>query len=142
MVTIGALSKKVGLPTKTIRFYEDIGLISSPKRLENGYRDYPESAIEELSLIKNVRDLGLPIPEIKKLMKGCENGDCEHAKGYMEKEITNYVTVLDEKIKQLQILRLQLKNLHNDVTQTKNWKGTTYCCNILKQLTVTKGGDI
>ena len=70
MVTIGELGKKTKLSTKTIRFYETIGLIQKPKRADNGYRMYPSETIDELSLIKNARDLGLPIAQIKKIDAG------------------------------------------------------------------------
>lgn len=142
-LTIGTLGKRVGLPAKTIRFYEDIGLISQPKRADNGYRVYEEKAVEELTLIKNARDLGLPIPEIKKLMVGCENGDCEHAKEYVEKEIGDYVEKLDKNIEQMQTLRTRLKSLGKHIDTNEDCNGTSYPCNILKQLTdVSKGGGI
>lgn len=135
MLTIGQLSKQVSLPTKTIRFYEEIGLISQPSRAENGYRIYPESSIEELSLIKNARDLGLPIPEIKKLMVGCIDGDCDHTKKYIQMEIREYMTQLDKKISELQSLQARLISLNKSIAKdTEN----AYCCNLLSQL---KGGE-
>lgn len=143
MLSIGNLGKQVGLPTKTIRFYEEIGLISKARRAENGYRVYSEKAIEELTLIKHARDLGLPIPEIRKLMIGCENGDCTHKREYVEKEIGDYITKLDEKIEQLQTLSTQLKSLKNNlVLNTANCDNKTYCCNILSQIeSLPKGGE-
>src|SRR5215469_8231510 len=108
MLRIGELAKQVGLPTKTIRFYEEIGLISQAQRAENGYRVYSESAVEELSLIKHARDLGLPIPEIRKLMIGCTDGNCDHTKEYVKKEVGDYLRILNQKIQQLQELKVQL----------------------------------
>lgn len=142
LLTIGNLSQKIGLPAKTIRFYEEIGLIDIPKRAENGYRIYSADAIEKLSLIKNARDMGLPIPEIRKLMKGCSDGNCSHTKEYVKEEIHEYLKVLDEKIQQMQILRQKLQDLKENIN-TDNCDNSGYCCNILKQISdeKVKGGE-
>lgn len=143
-LTIGNLSKSVGLSTKTIRYYEEINLITSAERSENGYRTYPNSAIEELQLIKSARDLGLPISEIKKLMKGCESGDCLHSGEYLDREISNYLKLLSGQL-------LQMTELKNKLTKLKHRLNTPeklcnanskYCCNILHQLVDDKGGEI
>lgn len=142
-LTIGNLAKKVGLPTKTIRFYEEIGLVDAPRRAENGYRIYTLDTVEKLSLIKNARDMGLPIPEIRKLMRGCVDGDCSHTKQYMQKEVHTYLHVLDEKIQQLEQLRQKLQNLEKNIVIGDNCDSTGYCCNILKQISdkEIKGGE-
>ncbi len=137
--TIGDLAKKVDLPAKTIRFYEEIGLIPKAERAENGYRIYPQEAVDELSLIKNARELGLPILEIKKLMLGCQDDNCEHTKEYISKEVGQYLQVLDQKIQQLQMLKGKLKSLKSALNINSD-SCEAYCCNILKQL-VTKGGE-
>lgn len=141
-LTIGELAKETGVPTKTIRFYESIGLIEEPERQENGYRVYPESRIEELTIIKNVRDLGLPIPQIKKLMRGCENGDCSHSGEYIDKEIAEYMGVLNTKINQLTHLKAQLQKLRKTVDACNGDHGGKYCCNVLGQIAeLEKGGE-
>lgn len=141
-LTIGELAKETGVPTKTIRFYESIGLIAQPERLENGYRAYPESRVEELTIIKNVRDLGLPIPQIKKLMQGCPDGDCSHSGEYIDKEIAEYTEVLNSKISQLSHLKTQLQKLRKNVAQCEGEHCGTYCCNVLGQIAeLSKGGE-
>ena len=49
---IGVLGKQTGLSTKTIRYYEDIGILPEPERTASGYRDYEEPALERLGFIK------------------------------------------------------------------------------------------
>lgn len=139
-LTIGQLGKHVGLPAKTIRFYEDIGLIASAKRAKNGYRLYSQSSKEELKLIKDARDLGLPITQIKKLMQGCGK-DCEHSKRQILTDIASYLTVVDEKVTQMQLLKVRLIALKHQVNFC-NPGSDTYRCNILKQLSdLSKGGE-
>lgn len=134
MLTIGRVEKQVGLPAKTIRFYEDIGLIARAKRLENGYRVYDPRQAEELQLIKYARDLGLPIVEIKKLMRGCDAGTCTHTQKYLESEIAAYTRLLDEKITQLKTLKQKLGALRGTIAGQNCKEKTAYCCNILQQL--------
>ena len=139
-LTIGQLARASGVPTKTIRFYEEIELIDKPERSENRYRTYSATSVEELSLIKNARDLGLPIPEIKKLMVGCENGDCEHSQQYVDREVGNYIGVLEQKISQLTHLKKQLQTLRTQWADGGSAKGP-YCCNVLGQIAhISKGG--
>ncbi len=134
MLTIGRVEKQVGLTAKTIRFYEDIGLIAPAKRLENGYRVYELRQAEELRLIKYARDLGLPIAQIRKLMRGCDDGNCAHTKHYLESEIAAYTRLLDEKITQLTTLKQKLGALRGTIAGNDCKEKTAYCCNILQQL--------
>ena len=49
-MNIGEASKQSGLPPKTIRYYEDRGLIAPPARAENGYRDYNDTDVPQATL--------------------------------------------------------------------------------------------
>jgi DNA-binding transcriptional MerR regulator len=63
-VNIGQVSKATGVSQRMIRHYEGIGLMPSPDRRDNGYRDYPPRSIERLRFIANARDLGFSVDEI------------------------------------------------------------------------------
>jgi len=128
--SIGQVAKITGLSAKTIRFYEEQGVIESPSREGNGYRFYSEENLEEIKLIKNARDLGLPLSEIKKLTVGCENGDCSHSKEYVQKTIEGYLGLLTERITQMEKLKSRLKKL---------MANGPYCCEILHQLSINDG---
>lgn len=70
----------VGITKKNIRFYEHEGLLS-PKRSENGYRDYTEEDVETLKKIKLLRSLSFPLEEIRRLQAGAltmEDGARRH----------------------------------------------------------------
>jgi MerR family transcriptional regulator, copper efflux regulator len=134
--TIGQVSNIVNLPTKTIRFYEDQKIISAVHRADNGYREYTDKAIEELTLIKYARGLGLPISEIKKLMIGCEHNNCEHSRQNVITSIDNYSRLLTERIRQLSTLQMKLQRLKSNFCEKEGDKcnENKYCCNILGQL--------
>jgi MerR family copper efflux transcriptional regulator len=127
--SIGEISRLTGLNAKTLRFYEEQGVIKSAEREENGYRVFDEENLEEIRLIKNARDLGLPLTEIKKLTVGCENGDCQHSKEYVQNNIERYVKLLTERIKQMENLKSRMKDMI---------RNGPYCCEVLHQLSIKK----
>jgi DNA-binding transcriptional MerR regulator len=139
--SIGQIGKIVGLPPKTIRYYEEMNLITSTKRESNGYRVYTDESKEELTVLKYARDLGLPIDTMKKLINGCVNNKCEHSKEEVEQEVNDYIMLLEEKIKQMSVLRDKLKKLRNTIQVQDLCNDTLYCCNILHQLSTVKGGE-
>ena len=67
-MNIGHVSKATGVSLRMIRHYEGIGLMPSPDRRDNGYRDYPPRSIERLRFIANARDLGFSVEEISALL--------------------------------------------------------------------------
>lgn len=66
-MNIGAAARQTGLPAKTIRYYEEIGLIS-PERRDNGYRDYDEGHVHKLRFLRRARSLGFGIEDCRQLM--------------------------------------------------------------------------
>ena len=72
---IGELSKQTGVPTSTIRFYEQKGLLPPPERKASGYRNYAQDAKDKLQLIKFSQSLGFTLDELPGLMQGHEGMD-------------------------------------------------------------------
>lgn len=66
-MNIGIASEKSGLPSKTIRYYEDIGLLR-PARTENGYRDYSMADVHRLRFLQRSRSLGFSVDECRELL--------------------------------------------------------------------------
>src|ERR1700726_3339852 len=64
----GNVANQTDLSIDTIRFYERQGLVSSPRRLFSGYRDYSEEVLDRLHFIKEVKGLGFSLREIKELL--------------------------------------------------------------------------
>lgn len=67
---INEVEQQVDITKKNIRFYEQQGLLSPKRNLENGYRDYSEEDVTELKKIKMLRKLSLPLEEIRRIQKG------------------------------------------------------------------------
>src|SRR6185312_5870794 len=64
VMTIGQASASSGVPPKTIRFYEELGLVKPAERLANRYRAYDESNVQTLRFIRRARELGFSLQEI------------------------------------------------------------------------------
>ncbi|WP_454442578.1 Cu(I)-responsive transcriptional regulator [Vibrio bathopelagicus] len=68
MLNISQVSKQTGLTSKTIRYYESIGLISTPPRSENGYRFFTKAIVDELGFVAKAKEAGFNLEETKQLL--------------------------------------------------------------------------
>ncbi len=73
---IGALARKTGLRVRTLRFYEERGLILPLGRTAGGYRLYGPQALEDVAFLKGAKRLGLRLGEISELLKLRTEGRC------------------------------------------------------------------
>ncbi len=144
--TIGQVAKEVGIPAKTIRYYEDIKLIQHVKRLDNKYREYAKEDIARLRLIKQARALGLPLHEVKQLVKECLDGSCEHLKTSFLTHLPQYIQSVRERIGELQLLQEQLETLQQNLkilplTNPQENALKKDCCEVLEEVEmITKKG--
>ncbi len=67
LLQIGEVAKLIGVSSKTIRYYHEIGLLAEPKRTEGGYRLYTAQDLLRLQRIRRLRSLGLPLERIKEM---------------------------------------------------------------------------
>lgn len=67
-LNIGSVAEAAGLPAKTIRYYESIGLIAPAGRRANGYRSYSEADMRTLAFIKRARSPGFSVEEVRDLL--------------------------------------------------------------------------
>jgi DNA-binding transcriptional MerR regulator len=66
--SIGELAERAGVTVKTVRFYSDLGLLPESSRSTGGHRRYGPAAFERLRLIRSLRALDLPVPEIQRVL--------------------------------------------------------------------------
>ena len=67
-VNISDVAKKTGLTSKAIRFYEEKGLVTPPLRSDNGYRTYNQQHLNELTLLRQARQVGFNLEECGELV--------------------------------------------------------------------------
>src|SRR5437762_13953030 len=109
ILNIGALAEKAGVPPKTIRYYEDIGLIRKADRLPNGYRAYSTVDMRELNFIKRGRELGFSLDEVRNLLNLWRNK--KRASRAVKALAAAHLKALDRKIAELRAVRRSLSHL-------------------------------
>lgn len=97
-----------GLPAKTIRYYEDIGLVS-PGRLANGYRDYGEDDLHKLRFVQRARGLGFSVEDCRVLLSLYE--DRNRASADVKQIAQTHLVEIERKISELQSLQKTLSEL-------------------------------
>lgn len=71
---IGEVARLVGVPAKTLRYYEDIGLISPAGRTDSGYRIYGWRELEQIEFVRRAKTMGLTLEQIRGLVEVAEKG--------------------------------------------------------------------
>lgn len=109
MMRIGELADAAGVSTKTLRFYEDRGLLPVPARTPAGYRDYRPETVERLGFIRDAQLAGLTLAEITSVLelKDAGEGSCEHTAALVRR----HVEELDVRIASLVEVRRRLREL-------------------------------
>lgn len=107
-MNIGSAAEKANLPTKTIRYYEDIELIS-PTRAENGYRHYSDRDVHRLRFLQRARSLGFTIAQCRQLLSLYD--DEHRASADVKALALARIDEIDRKIAELNSLRDTLARL-------------------------------
>jgi MerR family copper efflux transcriptional regulator len=107
--TIGRVAEQTGVSTKTIRYYESIGLIQPAQRARNGYRVYDQRTVEVLRFIKRARDLGFPVEEVAELLALWSNR--KRASSVVKQLAERHIARIEKKLAELASLRDVLRDL-------------------------------
>ncbi|MCF6273437.1 MAG: Cu(I)-responsive transcriptional regulator [Rhodobacteraceae bacterium] len=107
-MNIGDASTQSGLPAKTIRYYEDIGLVS-PGRGQNGYRRFSDSDLHKLAFVQRARSLGFSIEECRALLSLYD--DRERVSADVKALARSHLAQIEEKISGLQAMQKTLSEL-------------------------------
>jgi DNA-binding transcriptional MerR regulator len=131
---IGELTGRTGVPTKTIRYYEEIGVLPAPNRAPNGYRDYPEEAVGRLDFARDTQATGLSLTEIASILdlRGQGQATCHHVIDLLQR----HLAALDRHIETLRQARGQLAAL----TEQARSLDPSECRDPNRCQTITPGG--
>jgi len=111
---IGALAGRSGLPIKTLRYYEDIGLLPAVGRSEGGYRLFAEESLRRLEFIRRLKSLGLTLDDIQECLSVHDAGDLPC--GDIQKQLQRQIALVDERLREMRLFRRDLQSL------LKNWQ--------------------
>jgi MerR family transcriptional regulator, copper efflux regulator len=103
---IGELAERAGVSTKTVRYYESIGLLPAPDRTASGYREYDADASDRLGFIRDAQASGLSLAEIASILELKDQGrrSCEHTRDLVRRRLGE----IDDQIERLLATRREL----------------------------------
>lgn len=106
---IGEVAERAGVTDKTIRYYEQIGVLASPSRTASGYRDYDDSVLDRLQFVRAAQAVGLTLGEIREVIALRDHGTvpCEHVVDVIRRRASQ----IDQRIAELQQIRTELERL-------------------------------
>jgi MerR family copper efflux transcriptional regulator len=106
---IGEVAARSGLSAKTIRYYEEIGVLPRPERSASGYRDYAVAVLDRLAFVRAAQAVGLSLGEIRGIVALRDDG--ETPCGHVLDLLRNRAADLDRRIAELLALRDELNRL-------------------------------
>lgn len=107
-MNIGEVAERSGIPPKTIRYYEDIGLVR-PQRSGNGYRAFRETDLHKLAFLGRARALGFSIEDCRTLLSLYE--DETRASAQVKAIAKDHLAAIDRKLTELRAMRATLSHL-------------------------------
>jgi MerR family transcriptional regulator, copper efflux regulator len=104
-------SKQTGVTAKTIRYYEEIGLLPAPTRTKNNYRQYGEQDIDRLRLVAGARQLDISLDDIREILAMRDNREapCRILLNRIEQKAIE----IKDRIRALQKLERELRELYS-----------------------------
>ena len=107
---IGQLAAQTGYSVRTIRFYEQSGLLPAPSRTPAGFRSYDQDAVTRLRFVRSAQVLGLSLAEIAEVLRirDHQGPPCS----YVAELLDTHISALDARIKELTALRDELRARH------------------------------
>lgn len=108
---IKELSETTGVPAKSIRYYEEVGVLPPPNRLPNGYRIYGIRDIDRLKLVAGARRLDFSLDDIGEIlaMRDRREAPCRTVLDRMQEKADE----ISQRIQELQLLEKELRELYD-----------------------------
>jgi DNA-binding transcriptional MerR regulator len=113
-IRIGELARRSGLPVKTLRYYEDLGLLPALGRSKGGYRLFGEQSLGRLEFIRRLKSLGLRLEDIQECLAVHDAGELPC--GYIQRQLQRQIDLVDERLRELRLFRRELQGL------LQNWQ--------------------
>jgi DNA-binding transcriptional MerR regulator len=107
-LTVKEVADSVGLPSRTIRYYDRIGLVRADERTAAGYRLYSPQEEGKLRFIRRAKALGFSLEDIRGLMEAADRGCCDEVVPEVDRLLEKKVEEIDTKIEELSAFRERL----------------------------------
>jgi MerR family transcriptional regulator, copper efflux regulator len=125
---IGELSTESGVSIKTIRYYEELGLVKSCGRTEGHFRLFHTEMVTRLAFVKRLQSLGLSLQEIGECLAVYDHGDlpCSDVKSKLEGQVAE----IDRQVSELTILRRELTDILQRWSASPKRRSEVICPNL------------
>src|SRR5215470_11902317 len=107
-LTVGQLARVTGVPAKTIRYYEQVGVLPVPRRSDAGYRHYSRHDVHRLLFIRRARALGLSLANLKELTAELDRDECLTMRPRLHALVAEQLRTVQRQIAEFQLLERQL----------------------------------
>ena len=107
-LTVGQLAHATGVPAKTIRYYEQVGVLPVPRRSATGYRHYSRHDVHRLLFMRRARALGLSLAHLKLLTAELDSGECLTMRPRLHPLVTEQLRTVQQQIADFHVLERQL----------------------------------
>jgi DNA-binding transcriptional MerR regulator len=108
-MSIGQLASATGLAAKTIRYYEEMGVLPAPRRTAAGYRQYARRDVHRVLFIRRARALGFPLDTLRALTTDLDGPPSRALRPRLQQLVTEHLHALREQIADLRVLEQQLE---------------------------------
>ena len=122
-LTIGQLAQRAGLNPKTIRYYEEIGLLPQPPRNEVGYRLYFDEDLPRLRFIQRAKMLELSLAEIKQLVDYADDGCCDLLQEHLLALVEEKLVEVDQHLAELAAFREDMRRFRDELAARRETAG-------------------
>lgn len=122
---IGELADATGVTAKTLRFYEQRGLLAEPARTDGGYRDYPPAAVARVRFVKDAQAAGFTLAQIDEILTIRDGGQppCDHVATLVDQRLAE----VKQRLHELETVRQQLQSIAARAVQSTPDDCDSYC---------------
>ena len=110
-LSIGRVAKTTGVAAKTIRYYEQVGILPAPRRTASGYRQYDQPGVERLRFIWRARSLRLPLRRLEALTSTLNGVPRRALRPQLLALVREQLSAVQHQIVELELLRQQLQQV-------------------------------
>jgi DNA-binding transcriptional MerR regulator len=132
----GEVAKRLAIGVQTLYFYEREGLIPPADRSDSGYRLYTLELVERVAFIKKAQALGLPLDEIKEILRLAEEGACPC--GHVQAALAAKLADVDRRLRELRTFRRELAALVERSSELSAQGREARICSIVESATVPR----
>ncbi|MGH2361284.1 MAG: MerR family transcriptional regulator [bacterium] len=126
-LTIGQVAKTTGVAARTIRYYEQIGVLPAPIRTTSGYRQYDQPGVERLHFIRRARSLGLPLQGLKTLTSTLNGTPRPPLRPRLLVLVQEQLSAVQDQLAELELLRQQLEQVSHRMRTSVRGRHTGPC---------------